>query len=276
MKKSILTLAMLFSMSAMAQITLDYEFFNSDPNYIGMLRTVYLSPDEVVYASWSSQNIYLYDLEYNLIQTIAVAAPSVNYIRYITRELFDCDPDNIEYMVLSGTWGNSLIEIYREDGTLLESIPGGSLMVLVPDQTNAFTFPIQATPEGTKLFVHMMDSGADESLRVYSLCGDFPVPCCMAGEPGGISGITEGITFQYSTASPNPTSGTTTIRLSSPLNESGTIKVYNGGGQVVRSVNISSGQSQVEIHLGDQPAGTYMYRIETPSGVKPTGKVVKY
>lgn len=273
MKTIATAIALFFSATAFGQITLEHEFFNSDPEFSGNLYTVYLAPDEMVYASWTTENIFLYDLDYNLTQTIPVAAPEVGYIRYITRSLFDCDPDNIEYMVLSGNFGNTLIEVYREDGTLLEEIPYGHLMTIGTDQSNDLTIPLQSTSEGTKMLIKIIGNGA-ESTRVYGLCGEYPIPCCMAGS-SSITGIDGGTTFRYSTASPNPTFSTTTIQLSLPLSETGVLRLFNASGQEVKNVNVTSGQKLIELNLSEQPAGTYLYRIETPTGVKPTGKVVK-
>jgi len=272
--KSIVTIfAMFISISAFAQITFEHEFFNSDPEFAGNLHSIYLDPDEMVYASWTHQNIFLYDLDYNLMQTIPVATSTVNGIMYITRSLFDCDPDNIEYMVVSGNLGNSLIEIYREDGTLLESIPYGAIGLYM-SYPGVSRLPIQPTPNGTKMFIPIVEGNVN-STRVYGLCGEYPVPCCTSGSSSGISGHPGESTVLYSSAFPNPTFGSTIIQLTLPLSESGVLKLFNSNGQEVKSINVTSGQNLIELNLSDQSAGTYLYRIETPGGVKPTGKVVK-
>ncbi|TVR37331.1 MAG: T9SS C-terminal target domain-containing protein [Cryomorphaceae bacterium] len=275
MKSRLTLLTLLIAVSVHGQIVLEHEFFMSDPLYNGNIQTIHLTPDEVVYTTRGGGNIYLFDLDYNLFQTIPIAPQNYQYIEYISRELFDCDPDNIEYLVRSGTWGNTLIEIYREDGTLLESIPYGLFDFPVNSIANVLPYNIQSTPDGTKMFVRIMEGG-QESMRIYGLCGDLPVPCCsFTGEPGGISGIPGGTTFRYSTASPNPTANETTVRLHAPLNEPGVMRLFNQQGQAVKSVPLSSGQFEIHLNLGELPAGTYLYRIETESGVKPTGKVVK-
>lgn len=273
MKSIITTFALFISVSAFSQITFEHEFFDSDPEFEGNLHSIYLEPDEMVYASWTTQNIFLYDLDYNLMQTIPVANSTVSGIMYITRSLFDCDPDNIEYMVVSGNFGNSWVGIYREDGTLLESIPYGVVGLYI-DYPNTNRLPIQPTPNGTKMFIQIVE-GNQESTRVYGLCGEYPVPCCTSGSSGGISGFPGESTVRYSSAFPNPTFGSTIIQLSLPLSEAGALKIFNANGQEVKSVNVSSGQNRIELNLSDLPAGTYLYRIETSGGVKPTGKLVK-
>ncbi len=278
MKRLLLHLALSFIVagSINAQITLQHEFFNDDPDFAGILRTLYLTPDEMVYYSWNSQNIFLYDLEFNLFQTIDIVAPNVQYIDFISRELFDCDPDNIEYMVGSGPLGNSLIEIYRDDGTLVESIPYATMGFISPDYPHASARVIQNTPDGTKMILRVAEGEPwITSTRVYSLCGTYPTPCCTQESEGGMTGVPGGSTFRYSSASPNPANQETTIRLSSPLNEPGALRLFSQQGQMVKSIHVNTGQFEIIVPLNDLPAGTYLYRIETESGVKPTGKVVK-
>ena len=75
--------------------------------------------------------------------------------------------------------------------------------------------------------------------------------------------------FELGSAYPNPFNPQTTIRFAVPEAAHVTVKVYDALGRVVSTLidgTVESGHHEVMFDAGNLPSGTYLYRLESPSG----------
>ena len=75
-------------------------------------------------------------------------------------------------------------------------------------------------------------------------------------------------------ASPNPTSGPFQFGWEIDQNAKWNVKVYNLNGQVVKNQDFAAGEIG-SLDISDQPAGTFLYTIETEKSKYYTGKIIK-
>jgi hypothetical protein len=136
--------------------------------------------------------------------------------------------------------------IATENGTVLQSIPGGGYSYVYPAQT------------GSKLFVWVYNYAVSPSTvntLVYSIPGqittgsfDYPID----------------ERFSVRKAFPNPTNSTVTIPYTLPLNISqAELVLYNVGGTKVKSFVVDHTFDNIIVQTSDLPAGMYLYRIES-------------
>lgn len=282
--------ALAFALSSQAQITLAHEFSASD--ILGNLefRMMYLDDDEPVYVtnvvSGNILTVRMFDMNFEHIEDLnfellVPVSNSMLVIQYLTRTLFDCDPDNIEVLVSypfdpmgGGTLG---VQVLREDGTELLHVPDAVAISVSSFHNHVRFTPVMCTPTGTKLFLHMSTSalGAD-GVKVYDLCGDLPVASCY-GEEGGITTYTPVVMGgSNAVVMPNPTTGFVWIDFDEPIPGNGLqLQVFGSAGQLVRSESVPAGETRVQVDLSGQPSGTYIYRLTGDTGLWKTGKVVK-
>ncbi|MGF1534765.1 MAG: T9SS type A sorting domain-containing protein, partial [Bernardetiaceae bacterium] len=64
---------------------------------------------------------------------------------------------------------------------------------------------------------------------------------------------------------PNPTDGAFEVRL--PTREAGTLSIFDVLGQRLESRTFEAATDALRFHIGGYPAGTYLLRIETPTGM---------
>lgn len=290
MKNLVLVVSLLIATSASAQFNLAHEFQPSDLASNFKFNLVYIDDDLPVYVSWNNSPsgglLRLFNMDFVFVNEINIPfSPAVNNvtIHYITRTLFDCDPDNIEFLLsypftIAGGGSGSKVQVMREDGTILFEESGSVTLASISYLTHSIQHPIMSTPDGARLFLYMTDqSMGDSGIRVYDLCGDLPSMCCVSGGDSNIPTHSGGVDYvHYGLAAPNPTTDFVSVKLSEPVSGSGVVlMVFNQKGQMVQTVNVNPGVKEISIDLGNQSAGTYIYRIMDESGVLDTGKVVK-
>lgn len=66
---------------------------------------------------------------------------------------------------------------------------------------------------------------------------------------------------------PNPASATAIIRLSKPIPAQGSWILYNLAGQPLLNGTLSSGVQQIRLDVRNLPAGMYVFRLFTPTGI---------
>ncbi len=275
MKKIIIvftTLLSLLTASANAQITLD-TIVQTSGFYVGYnFKTVQISATETkyFYADTVTNTFNLYNMDWTPFMTnIAVPVPFNNFTYqclYITRELFDCDPSNIEYLY---TAPNGAIDrklyVMRTDGTQLLKLDsafceycyggclGGSDLVR----------PIVNTSSGAKMFVVKNPLSSD--ISIYSLCGTLPTDI-----------------FDFSSAEklfvkvfPNPTTDVLTFQISAPdnINDFELVLLDNNAKELNRQkLNTSKGEYKIDV--SNLSSGTYYYSLCTKSKAYQSGKFV--
>ncbi len=72
---------------------------------------------------------------------------------------------------------------------------------------------------------------------------------------------------------PNPGMDNLTISFAKPLSKSSVVELYNFNGQLIYGEVLVEGNTNYKLNIGTQPAGIYLYKIQTDDGVV-TGKLL--
>ncbi|MEO8067461.1 MAG: T9SS type A sorting domain-containing protein [Flavobacteriales bacterium] len=193
---------------------------------------------------------------------------------YLTEDLFDTDPSNIEFLAhyqyydTIGTQGYvNMVALCREDGTLLDSIsrvhgtyPSSAPPVLSNSNTN-----ILNTPTGT---IMRLVNDTTGRWQLYSLPGSLPCQQCdgsftLDGDPGTSLIEDDGTMGIY----PNPAGGTVVIEYRLPLGTTrAQLVITDPAGREVMRSSIGGSQQQVMIDTSRFAAGSYTCTIQDGTG----------
>ncbi|MBW7914750.1 MAG: hypothetical protein H3C54_13855, partial [Taibaiella sp.] len=223
--------ALLFGLSATAQMTLekDYLNVNSDVlngadiemNIINLSKSgyKYLAPDML------NGEIRIYNMNHSLWKTINV--PTItNYftetIQYVSEELFNTDSKvelALYYYSTIPNNTNHKILIINEDGNVLNTIDSAGI--------------IKVFNVGNNTYKAIMKTGK-EKFTVFNLPGT--IPCDKCGNGLGLAKMGgDNSTGNISNPVPNPSNSQTTVEYTLPIGAtSGVIDVYNMNGQKVK------------------------------------------
>ncbi|MEI6853415.1 MAG: T9SS type A sorting domain-containing protein [Bacteroidota bacterium] len=271
MKKTILIIAgimMLFNASVMSQITFEhsYNVYKKD------LYVKDIGNNNYKYVIFDSSGFSLYNLDYsayllNVVPPIPVWQPPVYYeISYISNTLFDCDSNNIEYVISRGGYPSNFY-IYRSDGTLLfEKDSAVGCYNIGAFGGSEIIQPIVNTPAGTKLFLidNKVQYLTTNTEYIYSLCGSLPE---------SISEIPHDNI--YVKVYPNPTDGIINFQIDQPNNyDKFRLTIYNTSFKKVLETVIDEKDFQLNINQKQLPSGVYLFDLRTDKKVYQTGKFI--
>lgn len=180
MRAMSLAIALVTSIAAMAQFTLVATSTGS-VSPIGSLNGGVHLIDEFPYSTPNAgtRNIYLPDL--TLFRVLNYPAPPSGFtwsnMGYITENLFDTDPSDIEFVLIaSDNSGMSGLFVFREDGAELFQQMPGSLVSAFGAMISSFD-PIFTTDAGTFMVVNTGEYGGPP-MKVYQLEGTLPCSDC--------------------------------------------------------------------------------------------------
>jgi len=266
MKKLLLIALIAFGINAKAQITLEKTYLTGG-NSNGQLNIIKLTTSGYKYLVTDTSNIYLYSLNHSIFKTIPIPyngpytySPSSVHAIYVSEELFNTNPSDIEYMF---TYFNGIghIKIYDEIGNILFSRD----TVTVGGQTYLGYGTIVYTSSGVKMILsHKYGS---DSAFVYSLPGILPCNDCTNGVVSGLAnpdGGGYGNQIGVSNSYPNPSINSTRIDYTFPsgVNE-GEIVFYDLQGKEIKRYKVDKTFDHVLISTADIPAGTYFFQMQT-------------
>ena len=278
MKKLIIGLLLIAGISSEAQITLEHTY-PAGSVIKDYLRLVKLSSSGYKYAADNDSSLTLYNLNHTVFRTITFppfsfgllsSSSNVVHTYYISEELFNTNPNDIEYLLFytdPHTMGH--IIVYDETGNILFSKDtvtfGGSGVYLNEDF-------ISYSTAGCKMIISHRYSGA---AYVYSLPGFLPCHDCTNGETSSF--VTdnghpkEGSITNY----PNPSSGQTTIEYELPQGTTiADLVFYDMTGREVKRYKVSNAFKDILISTDELAAGTYYYQLQTTSGFKAGKKMI--
>lgn len=222
----------------------------------------------------SNLNIYNQDLTVYRVLTVPPPPPGFTYntLNYVTEDLFDTDPSNIEYMVYASAGFTFYTYVYREDGTLLliaDGLPNGGMAQYLIGGYD----PIVPTDQGPMLHISPMPLATE--VRRYLLPGELPCLGC-AGVAGytGMVGQTEVTDAMPPLVYPNPAEEQVTIRYALPEGErSGVLVLFDDQGRSVLT-RPTDGTGQVRIATSLLANGAYHWRVITRNAVLPGSTLV--
>ena len=184
---------------------------------------------------------------------------------YITRTLFDCDPDNIEYLYTAPLGSNSLklfimrtdgTQLFEEDSAFCEYCFGSCL------GGEDWVKPIVNTSSGAKLFIIRYNH---QGVQIYSLCGSVPTD---------IIDYTN-INTSYVTIFPNPSSSSVTFDINPPDNaREYDLVILDNQSKVLSRKKIGIGDYHFQMDLKDYSSGEYFYSFCTKDKSYQSGKFI--
>jgi len=255
-----------------AQITLEHVFdstwFGGDRFYctdIGNNDFKYVFLD----GKTNSFSLYNLDMSPFLMNISIPVSDSIKQgfrVIYITKTLFDCDSNNIEYVYENPYNINNKFWIFRIDGTILLEVDsangpygfGASLGGSITQR------PILNTSAGAKLFVQKYDNNNIPRILVYSLCGEAPITIADFSE-----------TTPYLKVFPNPTDKSINFEIS-PINnyEELQILIFDAASREHCRKDILMYDGKFSIDVREYNSGTYFYSLIGKNKVYLTGKFI--
>lgn len=277
MKKLLLALVLICGV-AHSQIALENVYPNGGAKKLGV---VHLTSSGYKYFESDTDQIVLYNLNHSVFKTINIPQqadvnPFTWMIYYVSEELFNTNPNDVEYVISYGEWiGNTnRLKIYDENSNLLFSRDSFLLGGIVGDgvQKSGIVY----TSNGVKMTLSRQ--GINGPVEVYSLPGVLPCNECTAGVITGLaqSESNAGIPQEFlPNPYPNPTNNYTTITYELPNEvKTGEIVFYNMVGQEVKRFTVSNSFTTLLISANDLAVGTYHYNLVTSKGTIPGKEIM--
>lgn len=288
MKKLLLsTILFVIFISAFAQVTLEHKFISQNANTYASNENINLYQfstgakyvksfkDATTYA----MNVTVYNLDYSINKNFVINTGCTDLTFtyaafYISDKLFDSDNGYEVCLTMTasgissgtnacygnaGTFNNA--HIYNDDNTLLFKSDTSGFADF--DYSGGFGRQdafrcIYNTSSGTKMLL-----SNSKGTYVYSL-------------PGTITTSTiekeDAVHYAYQIY-PNPATTYTKIDFELPVNEIGTIAIYDIAGTIIKTYQVDNTFGNLVVNNQDFKSGTYFYTITSPT-VRQTKKVV--
>ncbi len=271
MKKVIIYLVALFLLSsgAYAQIT-QLQTFTVYPNYYVPFHQAGVK----LFCGNGGDTVHLYNLNNTVYDNIVIptvtppeaGGPGTGNMAYWSEDLFDTDPNTIEYLYRYNDVNNiAHVRIIRQDGTILFSADSaGFWNSLYLDEDHP---PIINTDSGTFMLM-AISSG----VGLYKLPGTLFCPACdgsnfPAYHITGIHNPINGNNMELK-AFPNPSNNKTKIYYTLPEGVmDGELILYDLLSQEKKRIKVNRYSPFIEVSTADIAAGNYFYRIETSKGI---------
>jgi hypothetical protein len=270
MKNFLLTAIIFFSVTAKAQITLEYtndtlafgeQFYCVD---IGSNEYKFIHVNPVI-NGFSLYNLDMSPFISNVVVPTADSIAKGLIITYVSRTLFDCDSSNIEY-AYEAPYGSTRypFRIFRTDGSLIfkvDSARGPYCFGCFGGATDVR--PIKNTPEGTKLFLDKLNPSG-KGILIYSLCGSLPTGYKALNEPQNFIKVF-----------PNPTTGSINFEFIAPSNsEHLKLSIIDLNGNLLKTESISGLQHHYSLDVKSYSSGTYIFSLSSENTVYQSGKFI--
>lgn len=260
--------------NATSQITLDRQVDSSA--YPALWRMVQISETETKYFFPDTVNntFSLLNMDFTpFINNIQIPDPwawtTAHHYEayYITRDLFDCDTSNIEFVFAAPLSAVTPFRVLRTDGTQIFRLDSAIAFFCGGDCGNGgseIISPITNTSAGAKLVLGKVNSGHEVDY-IYSLCGTLPE----------VSINYYPVQPSYITLFPNPTSSILKFQINFPnnLNDYDLLIVDNTGKEV-RKVHGNNLDRIIYINVDDLNNGTYIYSLCTKNKNISSGKFI--
>lgn len=272
MKKLIVLLLITVSINSFAQITLEHSY----PMDGAYLRLVKLSSSGYKYVANDTNSIYLYNLNHTVFRTISIPHSPGEltyghfYPMYISEELFNTNPADIEYLLCINPGAYTKCRIYNEAGNLLFS--QDSIYINANDIFGVGNeYFVSYTPSGYKMILIKMNVGN----QVYSLPGFLPCQDCTNSVVTSLVTENNGNKSGNISNYPNPNKGETTIEYTLPQGTTtADLVIYNLTGQELKRYKVTNAFHDILISTNELDAGTYYYQIQTTTGFSAGKKMI--
>jgi hypothetical protein len=145
---------------------------------------------------------------------------------------------------------------------ILRSHNGSPFILIGSVPSTNFSFTDLNAPSGSKAYLIEIDipGGCSPSARLASVNS---INSNLVNLGAGVSLRNIENTKPSLHVFPNPSTGSFTIKMSSYLNETVSLKILDAQGRLIRVVEIKSGDDQIVVDLNSQGAGLYFLHCET-------------
>jgi len=268
MLKKLLTSTLLscFVFCASGQITYEATY-PTGAAFVDELNIVKLTSSGYKYVVSDTNNVKIYNLNHSIFQIIPIpyngpyGSIYAVSVFYVSEELFNTNPADIEFLLLFRTSSNSIQHIYVFDefGNILFAKDSVGLGGYSGIEQNAIVY----TTGGVKLLLSRQ-AGQGSQAYVYSLPGILPCNDCTNGVITGLANDDGNQINKLPNPYPNPTDNSTTIPYTLPEGEStGEIVFYDAAGKEIKRFKVDKTFSQIIISSADLAPGTLYYHLQT-------------
>ncbi|MFH1119890.1 MAG: T9SS type A sorting domain-containing protein [Bacteroidota bacterium] len=247
MKKVILFIAILISLRAGAQVTLEHTYDGQ-----GVIAHLEFQEEKYALLEASAYRCRIYYANHSLYKTVNLPVPSgvtINSLQHITDGLFNTDAlieFSYTYYLISGSTVVYETRVANENGQVLVTVSGASAAYVdhIGDSWKfiAWIYDYSTTP-------------AVADTKVYSLPGQLVTGTAFPG-------------FVESGKLPYPNPSVDIIILSYKLNDrnDGSMIITSATGQIVRVLDLGPDFDNIQFSVRGLPAGLYHYKVEGGSG----------
>jgi len=237
----------------------------------GYVSSMYLSDNEIVfYDRTGNETFDLYNSDLSLLTSVTIPIEwnplAPYYVYFVSRDLFDWDPSNIEYMLTRSApeVEDTFVRIIREDGSILFDLPE----YRYTSSTRWFQYP--AGPAGIiedengVVFTFTYGTGSLPT-AFYRSCGSIPRSC----PPCAIDSLmTDSQNFQQLQGSynifPNPGNDHFRIEYELPRSVSSAwLCLYDMQGREVLNKQVGASMPHILVNTSDLNSGRYQLILRT-------------
>jgi hypothetical protein len=256
---------------SMGQITFEHTYPMVNDTSIARPILINLGDNEFkyIYVDYATNQLKLFNLNHSSFLNVNFPIQLINWgeytVGYVTRTLFDCDTNMLEYAIFPTNWKNSFY-IYRQDGTLLFQRDSAIGPYCFGCYSGAYNIrPIVNSPAGAKLFLaKATNTGSFPSVDIYSLCGTLPI---------NTDDEVKVPSTQFVKTYPNPSSGSINFDFQLPSNfENFELIIYNSIGEAINRIKINN--STTKYKFSNLNSGSYFYMLNTEFKLLETGKFI--
>lgn len=275
MKKIISLLFFALSLSSYGQITAE-KYYPTGNVLRGFLKVVQFSNAGYKYVANDTSTITIYNLNHTVYLNINIPAYSpprssgyqgYPQILYISDELFNTNPNDIEYFI----YYDASCRVYDQNGNTLFTkdsvLLGNSNQAVYIDYEHFISY----TPTGVKMMIpNQFNSGA----TVYALPGNLPCQNCNNITTGSRNNANTNLNTSIINY-PNPAKNETTVAYDLPQGvTTADLVFYNISGQEVKRFKVTNAFKDILVSTTDLEAGTYYYQIQTAGAVSAGKKLI--
>ena len=248
MKQLLFILALVFTIQAKAQVTLEHSY-----DGFGTIGHLEFQDDKYAILETANNRCRLYNENHSLYKTINLPVPAgytLNGLQYVTDGLFNTDnliEISYTYYIQSGSSYVYENRVANENGQILVTITGAS-SVLVDFFEDSWKYIAWIYDYSS--YPYQIDT------RYYSLPGQL---------------ITSNSNTKFSenrlkSPYPNPASDFITLSYKLTGRIDGTMLISNAEGQIVRQIDLGPDFENVMVPIAGLPAGIYFYNTEGGEG----------
>ncbi len=258
-KTAFIILSIAWSLLLNAQIFLENEYEASS-----CFNVTKLIDGKTKYYLVINDTLKIFNLNHTVYKQIQLPQQFIQEdysVLYVSDKLFDID-SRVEYLLFHISYTGKAtvgVKVFNEEG----------MEIFSADDYHIFTeflgeIPILSTENGVKM---ILGSWVYNTVRIYSLPGFLP------------DNIKENINFPnifgLSTSYPNPSKEYTRInyRLPKGIND-GEIVIFTLNGMELKRFRVDRTLGYLIVTTNDLPAGTYLYHLQTRSGISVGKKMI--